>query len=216
MRLLSALLLACCATTAAAVERAIPYEKLHDMFARVAALQGGTYLKASARLSTSDGSLEPGAIRLVVKSRNGDIAVPIDANGVAQFPLSDALADENPDVIVNVAEGKLSFSVDMAVEAPPVERFRYGLMVEMLDDYEKIVDAQGFTTRMMAPDFDGLLLVYERGTAATAVIESASGPKTYTADADGHILIPDERAWRDENPWVQLSAKPQRITLMPD
>ena len=63
---------------------------------------------------------------------------------------------------------------------------------------------------------DGLLLGYKSGEPATAVIEGSSGPVTLTADADGNILIPDERKWRDENPWVQLSAKPQRISLRPE
>ena len=108
--------------------------------------------------------------------------------------------------------GKLQVRISMSVEAPPAQRFRYELMTAMHDEAKAILGKQGFMVRMMAPDFEGLLVRFAPVTADTATAEAAK-PETFTADAEGRIRIPERRAWRKENPFVQLSAMPERIEL---
>lgn len=216
MRRPVAIALLCLAGAASAAEREIEYEKLHEMFARVAALQGGKYFRADARLESKDEAVPTADITLVVRSKSGDIAVEIADDGSTRFPLSDELLAENPPVATNVAKGALSMKVSTRVEAPPVERFEYALLVEMTDEAEAVIAKQGMMARMFAPDFEGLEIGYAAGSKATATVESKDGAEAFTTDAQGRIAIPDRSDWRRENPFVQLSALPERISLKAD
>ncbi len=205
-----------CPLALAAADREIPCAKLHAMFSRVAQLQGGTYFEADARLASNDPAVPTANIRLVIRSRAGEIPVPVAADGTTRFPLSDALLEENPPVATNVAKGQLAFNVALRVEAPPAQRFRYGLMVAMRDEAAAMIAKQGMMARMLAPDFGGLQITFLEGTAATATVETAKGPVRFHSDAQGRIRIPDRRDWRRENPFIQLSAMPVQITLQTD
>ena len=86
-------------------------------------------------------------------------------------------------------------------------------MQQMQDEIDELMSQQGMMARMFAPDFDALVVEFAPGTAATAVVESSEGAETFATDAKGRIVLEDRRAWRREDPWVQLSAQPTRITL---
>lgn len=202
--------------TAASADRVIPYADLHSMFARLAALQGGTYFKADARLISADPAVPTQDLKLVIQSRSGEIRVPVAADGTTQFPVRADLLDENPPVLTNAAKGKLQLSVSLRVEAPPAQRFRYGLMIAMQDEAATMIAKQGLMARMLAPDFEGLLISFPAGTTATATLETAKGPVSFTADAENRIRIPDRREWQREDPFVQLSAMPVQIALDTD
>jgi hypothetical protein len=203
------------APLALAADREIPYAEMHKPLARLAGIPDGKYFRARMRFASNDPAVPTTDIKLVVRSRAGDIAVPIGADGSAAFPLRDDLLKENPPVVTNVAPGKMQVRVEMSVSAPPEQRFRYELMAAMQDEVKDIIARQGFMARMMTPDFEGLLITFPKGTAATATIEAAK-PEVLEADAEGRIRIPDRKAWRKENPFVQLSEVPQRIDLEAD
>ena len=216
LRLLTALLVAGLAIhsgPAAAAERTIPYADLHSMFARLEKLQGGKYFHADARLSSADPLVPTAKLRLVIQSRSGEIPVPIAPDGTTSFPVRADLLAENPPVLTNAAKGKLQLSVSLRVEAPPVDRFRYGLLVAMKDEADEMIARQGIMARMLAPDFGGLEIRFPAGEQASATLESAKGAKTFAADAEGIIRIPDRRDWRREDPWIQLSSLPEQIAL---
>jgi hypothetical protein len=213
MRQAIAWVLAMSFSAPALAERTIPYASLHAMFSRIAVLQGGTYFKADARLTSTDPAVPTEALQLVIQSRGGAIRVPVAADGTTQFPIRADLLAENPPVLTNAAEGKLSLSVSLRVEAPPTQRFRYGLMVAMHDEARAMIAKQGMMARMLAPDFEGLRITFPAGTAATATLETAQGPVRFETDAAHVIRIPDRRKWRREDPFVQLSAMPLEISL---
>lgn len=208
-----ALALALAADPSAAADRTIPYADLHGMFERVERLKGGKYVKAAARLSSADPSVPTTAIKLVIRSRQGDTHVAIAADGTAEFPLRQDLLAENPPVVTNVAEGKMQLTVALTVEAEPVERFRYGLLGEMLGEAKSIVARQGMLARMLLPDFEDLVVSFPAGAGASATIELAEGPLRLAADAEGNIVIRDRRDWRRQDPFIQLSQPPLRIAL---
>jgi hypothetical protein len=203
------------APLALAADRVVPYEDMHAVFARVAEVAGGKYFRIATVMQSKDPAVATADIKLLIKSKGGDIPVPVTAEGATAFPVRDDLLKENPDVLTNVGEGQLEVRIVMSVETPPEQRFRYELMVAMQDEVKGILARQGFMTRMMAPDFEGLRISFPPGTAATATVEAAK-PETFKADAEGTIRIPDRKAWRKENPFVQLSAMPQRIEMDTD
>lgn len=213
MRQAIAWVLAMSFSAPALAERTIPYASLHAMFSRIAELQGGTYFKADARLTSADPAVPTEDLQLVIQSKSGAIRVPIAADGTTQFPIRADLLAENPPVMTNAAEGKLSLSVSLRVDAPPTQRFRYGLMVAMHDEARAMIAKQGMMARMLAPDFEGLRITFPAGTAATATLETAEGPVRFETDAAHLIRIPDRRKWRREDPFVQLSAMPLEISL---
>jgi hypothetical protein len=207
-----AILLCALAPLVHAFEREIPYANLHKVFARVAGVPDGKYFKSQSRFESKDPAVATKDIRLVIRSKSGDIPVPIAADGAATFPVRDDLLAENPPVVTNVAKGQLQMRVDMSITAPPEQRFRYDLVVAMIGEVDGIIASQGMMARMFAPDFEGLQLTFAPGTAATATVEAAK-PESFQADAEGRIRIPDRKAWRKENPFVQLSALPTRMEL---
>lgn len=212
MRRIVAILLCALAPLAHAFEREIPYENLHKVFARMAGVPNGKYFKSQPRFESKDPAVATKDIRLVIRSKSGDIAVPVAPDGATTFPVRDDLLAENPPVVTNVAKGQLQMRVEMSVSAPPEQRFRYGLMVAMIEEVEGIIAAQGMMARMFAPEFEGLELRVAPGTPATATVEAAR-PESFAADAEGRIRIPDRKAWRKENPYVQVSAMPIRMEL---
>ena len=215
MRNLLFVILCTLALPGLAADREIPYADMHKVLNRLAGIPDGTYFRARTRFKSEDPAVATGAIKLVIRAKAGDIVVPVPDDGNAAFPLRDDLARENPPVVTNVAPGKLSVTVDLSVSAPPEQRFNYTLLVAMQDEVEGIIAKQGMMARMMAPDFEGLLISFAPGTAASATVE-ATKPETFKADAEGKVRIPDRRAWRKENPFVQLSAVPLRIELNTD
>jgi hypothetical protein len=198
---------------AGAAERAIAYADMHAVFERVERLKGGKYFKADARLSSEDPEVPLAAVTLVIRAQAGDIRVPIAPDGVTDFPVRDDLLAENPRVMTNVAAGKLSFSVSVNVSVPPVQRFKYALLTEMQDEADAMIAKQGLMARMMLPDFEGLAIGFGKGVAATATVEAADGPVVFATDAEGVARIPYKRAWRKQDPAVQLSRMPVGITL---
>jgi hypothetical protein len=167
-------------------------------------------------LSSADPGVPTESIRLVIQSRQGDIAVPIGADGATRFPVRDDLLRENPPVLTNVPEGKLQLNLAVTVEADPVERFRYRLLVEMLEEAKTILGRQGLLARMMLPDFEDLAISFPAGAKAAATVELPGGAVRLEADAAGSVRIPDRRDWRRQDPWIQLSELPQRIALRAD
>jgi hypothetical protein len=212
MRKLLIATLCALAPLALAADREIPYAEMHKPLARLAGIPDGKYFRARMQFASNDPAVATPDIKLVIRARAGDIAVPVAADGSATFPLRDDLLKENPPVVTNVAQGKMQVRVQFSVSAPPEQRFRYELMAAMQDEVDGIIARQGFMARMAAPDYEGLIVTFPKGTAATATVEAAR-PETFAADPEGRLFIPDRKAWRKENPFVQLSAVPERIDL---
>jgi hypothetical protein len=196
-----------------AAERSIPYADMHRVFERLARFAGGTYVKATGRLTSSEPSIAPREIRLVIRAKSGDLPVAVAEDGTVAFPVRDDLLAENPSVVTNVPEGKLQMSFRIAVEAAPSMRFPYRLADDMRAEAKAAIARQGMLARMMMPNFEELVLEFPPGAAARATVGLASGKVELAADAEGHITVPDRRDWRRENPEIELSVLPVRMAL---
>jgi hypothetical protein len=201
--------------TAAVATRTIPYADLHGVFERLERLQGGRYLKASAALTSADPGVPTAAIELLIQSREGELPVPVAEDGTVVFPVRADLLAENPPVRTNVPQGKLQINVRLRVEAEPVDSLRYGLREAMLSEARTMINRQGLLARMLAPDFEDLVVSFGAGEKAWLTIEAEDGPERLDADAEGDVVIPDRRDWRRENPLIRASRLPLRIALRP-
>ena len=166
-------------------------------------------------LSAGDSGIAPHEIQLVVRSRQGEIAVPVAADGKAEFPVRADLLAGNPPVFTNVPTGKLATTLQLSIEAAPVEQFPYLLGDKMRQEVAEVLARQPLLVRLMLPSFDVFVVQFPAGAKAWAAIELSSGTTRLEADPMGRLLIPDRRDFRRHNPVVRLSQLPLAITLQP-
>jgi len=192
--------------------RDVPYRSLHEAITAVKPLDDARFIvmKHTLKLSADHMSIED--LRMIVGASGGDLEVEIRPDGSMDFPVSDALLQENPPVRVNAPAGGLSLSLTIDISAPPARRFSYGLLTEMSDEYDRMVRRQGLMARMAAPKPSGLEIRFAPGEPATAAV-GGRHQAAFEADENGRLRIPSRRQWRSENPEVQLSRDPELITL---
>lgn len=209
---LGALALAAAAAHGSDAFRDIPYHKLHEVITAVKPLDDARFIvmKHTVRVSGEDMTIED--LRMIIGASSGDMEVEIRPDGGIDFPISDALLEEDPPVRVNAPAGGLSLSLTINISAPPARRFSYGLLTEMSDEYDQMIRRQGLMARMAAPKPSGLEIRFPPGEPATAVV-SGRQEATFEADDDGRLRIPSRKRWHSENPEVRLSRDPELITL---
>jgi hypothetical protein len=188
--------------------REISYEKMHASLSSVRPLEGARYIRLKSTVGTSAPDMSVADVRMVIGAAAGDIEVPIAADGTLVFPMSDALLEENPPVRVNVPEGQLAVNVTIAAEVPPAERFPYSLVSDIADEYGRFVKQQGLLARMMAPDMNGVAVVFAAGEPAFATITGPAG-ETLPADESGRLVLPLRPEW--DGAEVVLSRMPEAV-----
>jgi hypothetical protein len=192
--------------------RDIPYRNLHEAITAVKPLDDARFVVMKHTLQVSGDDMTIEDLRMIIGASAGDMDVEIRPDGSMDFPISDALLEENPPVRVNAPAGGLSLSLTINVSAPPARRFSYGLLTEMSDEYDQMIRRQGLMARMVAPQPSGLEIRFPPGDPATAVVGGRQ-EATFHAEEDGRLRIPSRRQWRSENPEVLLSRDPELITL---
>lgn len=192
--------------------RDIPYRSLHEAITAVKPLDDARFIvmKHTVQVSGDDMTIED--LRMIIGASAGDMEVEIRPDGSMDFPISDALLQENPPVRVNAPAGGLSLNLSIDISAPRARRFSYGLLTEMSDEYDQMIRRQGLMARMAAPKPSGLEIRFPPGGPATAVVGGRQ-EATFEADENGRLRIPSRRHWRSENPEIVLSRDPELITL---
>ncbi len=207
--------LALCAMTAAVAApewREIPYKDLHEAFSRDF-IGDAKYARVTRSLRVQDENFRQEDLRLIVAATAGPIEVAIDADGtVVNFPLSQALLQENPPVRTNAPPGKLAMTMAFNSTVPPAESMPYAVIVEMTDEYNDLVRRRGVMARLMMPKPKGLLVEFGSGVDAHARI----GEEVINTNAEGTLTIPLRRAWNRRPPLIQFSAMPTRLSLQLD
>ncbi|HRP35228.1 MAG TPA: hypothetical protein PLI48_05015 [Gammaproteobacteria bacterium] len=192
--------------------REIPYSRLHEAFTTIQPLDDARYIQLRHTVGRADADTADEPLRLVIASASGDIEVPVDTDGTVDFPLSQALLEEDPPVRTNAPEGGLSVGMTIDISAPPTERFPYALLADIEDEYSRMVRKQGLMARMLAPRPAGLEVRFAAGEPGTATVGGRNG-RVFQADDQGRLRIPSRREWRRENPEVVLSHMPELISL---
>lgn len=209
-RLLLCLLLSLCAGAAFAENR---YVDLHKVVEPVAKLAGLRYVSADLRVKSTNATVKPETIAFTIRASGGDITVPVDADGRLVLPITDALVAENPVVVSNQPEGSLEISVSFDVRADPQQTFDYALLDAMRREYDEVVGRQKLMWRLFAPDGDGLLIRFPKGSEATVTVALANGPVRYAADEKDEVRLPNKAEWRRQNPRIETSVKPEKVAL---
>ena len=198
---------------ASAASAAARYLDLHKYIEPVAKLDGLRYVFADLRMRSADPAVKPETIALTIRARDGDIAVPVGADGRFALPITTTLVQENPEVSTNQPQGSLQLDVSLDVRAEPRQSFDYALLGDMSTEYDRVVAGQKLTWRLFAPSAKGLVIRFARGTDAVATVRLADGVVKYAANEQGELRLPDKSEWRKRNPRIELSAVPEKIAL---
>lgn len=79
-------------------------------------------LVAIQRVESKLDGVKPNQIKIVIRSSNGDMDVPVKGDGEIAFPVTADLLDENPVVVTNQPRGSLTLSVTLALRLPAASR----------------------------------------------------------------------------------------------
>jgi hypothetical protein len=188
--------------------REIPYRELYDTYAAVPQVEGA-FIRAQKIFTVRGDAMPLDELRVLIMAEGGMIEVSIAPDGEHNFPLDQALYDENPPIRTNAPPRVLGSVIRYTAEAPPQKEFSYSLAVEMVGEYRAAIRSHGRLARLAMPRPKGLLVKFSDDKPAHVII----GTETLRADEDGTVLIPLRRHWERDPPAVELSRMPNRITL---
>ncbi|UXI67975.1 DUF2987 domain-containing protein [Tahibacter amnicola] len=190
-----------------------PYRSFYESLEPLQRIKDLRHVQADARLSGKEAGVAPEWIRMVIKSRSGDIPITVGADGRFTFPLDQRLFEEDPPVESTPSSDLLKLTVTFSARIEPAKSYHYAQFVAVADDYKEGLSRQDFLWRMRAPSFKGMVLRFPKGAEAVATVHLADGALRIASDEKDELRIPDKRAWRKENPRVELSVVPESVKL---
>jgi hypothetical protein len=120
-----------------------PYSTLYRALAPAREVGEHPRLRAVQRIESKLPGVRPQQIEVRIHARSGDIAVPIAADGAAQFPLRDDLLAEDPPVSSNQPKGSITLSVTLALRVPDSTRLSAADLRAALADVDAWLVEQG-------------------------------------------------------------------------
>ncbi len=209
------LLLAGVAFAAGAPENAaLPYATLHRLLTvdlKSAAVLTNQEVRLTIR--SRNPAVASAEIRLRIESTNGPISVPVATDGTFDLPLSKALLEENPRVVVNQPKGSMQLGGTITLRGASAwaagNRQRYNSLF-FLQDFKKRLAQADFGELKMGDAMDRATVVVRlvpRSDAHNAgvVIASTNGNLALPREADGGFRLRYDPALALENPWVAMS-----------
>lgn len=177
------LLLASSAVVAQSEAVGTPYLVLYQALAPAVAAREFDRLHAIEAIESKLPNVAPGSIRITLKTRAGDVNVPVAADGRVSFPLTDALLAENPLVLTNQPKGSLTLSVTLALRLPRGSRVAVDELGLALDQVDHLLRAQeGAARRVRGVEF-------RFGAADASLTLRGRSERLLMADADGRIVV---------------------------
>ena len=198
---------------AALPAQARPLKSICDATEPFRKLSGLKYVKPVVRVKPESNDVKAADVAFTIASKSGPISFKPNADGTIEFPLTEALCAENPEMTSNQPEGTVAFSVSINPQIPPAKSLDYRQLEELRHEWDVAVSRQNLVWRVLAPSAKGFEVDFEAGRAASAEIRLPQGARKLVADAKGRIVIPFEPAWVSANPAIVLSEMPRRIGL---
>jgi hypothetical protein len=202
------------AGSAKCADLSIPYAKLYPMFQRGSQIKS-PHVRPIFVVQSTDKAVKPGSITLIIQAKSGAIPLKIDPDGeIHGFPVSAELLKENPPVLTNQAKGSLRIGGGMGITLPDSLTFTFAQLNSLLTEATAEMKKQaGMLLSFMVPSAKGLMFEFSSPRKQTLTIAYKAGPKVLTADSDGGITLPMDKASLAENPSVTLSEKPLKISI---
>src|SRR3569623_209202 len=184
-----------------------PYATLFTVLAPAQQIDSFDRLRAAQRIESKTAGVSPNQIRIVVKARRGDLAVPVAADGRIHFPLDEALKAENPDVQTNQPKGSLSLTVTMELKLPEGLHIAWADLHAALDQAHQVLAAQARSDGLSVPGIVGAEFRFGRGPDARVTVTGKS-ECLLAADAEGRVIVMVDEAAAKEQPSLEFTHKP--------
>lgn len=152
------------------------------------------------------------ALVLTIDSRQHPRTIVPDATGAIEFPYDEALLQENPNVLVNLPEGKkASFELDLRPRAPTALDLSYNDLMGGVAQANALIRAEAGMLSLFAPTLHGVVLQFERADGQAVTIGTGATQRRIGVDAQARITVPYDAALATANPPMTLSALPQGV-----
>jgi hypothetical protein len=190
-----------------------PFKELCDQFEPFRKVSDLKYVKPTVRVKPNSESVRPQDVVFTLGAKSGPIRIVPDADGRVEFPFSDALCKENPELEVNQPKGTISVTVTIDPSIPPVRTLDYRMLEALRLEWGTAVSRQGLVMRTLAPSPKAFQVAFDPARGGSAEVRLPQGTRTLKSDAKGELRIPFEPAWVGLNPAIVLSEMPRRIGL---
>ena len=195
------------AAGAADVVSTTPYVTLYQVLSPVKMIGKYDRLVAIERIESKVPDVKPQDIRVVIHAKAGAIPVPVAADGVVNFPATDALREENPPVETNQPKGSLAFIVNVALRGAERLRVPWSEIEAGLDQVKAFyAESRGAA----APAISGIELHFSTGSPAMLTIEGKT-ERLLMADPNGRLVVTRDMAPAGEKPVLAFSRAPEFV-----
>jgi hypothetical protein len=185
----------------------IPYEALYRALSPSLEAQSGSGVTALKVIESKLG-VAPEKIHISVHARAGTIELVPRADGTVDFPLTDALRDENPEVTTNQPKGSLTLSVTLALTPPDGAHMSAVAMLSALAKIEAVMRS----TSSSAPRIRGVEVRFAPTEAGTVTVRGGSN-RFLMADEQGSVVLMRDSDLTGEDIEIEFSTRP--LLLMP-
>lgn len=184
----------------------IPYQALYGALApalEAQAVEGVVALK----IIESKIGVAPEKIRIRIAARSGPVELVPKPDGTIDFPLTDALRDENPTVTTNQPKGSLTLSVTLAIAPPPGATLPAPKVIQALDRIEQVLNpgATGGHIR-------GVEVRFAPGASGTVTVRGGSN-RFLMADETGRVVLMRDSDLVGADTEIEFSQRP--LLLLP-
>jgi len=163
------------------------YRSVYGVFHARSLVDKYPRLIAISKIESKDPSVSPDRIQIEIRSRQGTIRVPIDAQGRVDFPMSDALVEENPVVASDQPAGSLRVSLAIEVRVPSSAEIAYAVLLQAIEDVESATSA--LSDGETRPVIDGLEFRFQPDSAAHVTVSWEGGEDFLVADSQGRVFL---------------------------
>lgn len=208
LRCLFATALVLAASVSAAQETSTtPYIVLYQVLESAQAIAKYDRLRAVEHIESKRPGVLPSDIKLTIRSRSGDLLVPVAADGRLEFPVDAALKAENPDVLANQPKGSLTLTLTFELRFTDPQRVGWGELSSALEQARSAVTegATGPETQVAGVEYRFL-----PGEDARVTM-TGTGERLLMAGDDGRIIVMIDEMVKKERPTLVANRAPRAI-----
>jgi hypothetical protein len=198
----------------------LPYDQLYPLLLTRDRVSDLGRLSAMVLLRSSENAMQNGhpasamTNEVVLTLDDGDEQheYRLGEYGQLDLPAREDWLERGLWVVSNQPPDSLQLSISLMVERLPADQVEYRWLVETADQIEDALDSLAGGEAPATRQVQGLTFLYGPGQKGAVRVLSERFGGEYFSDPSGRIRFPFQEELRDENPMVQFSPRPARMT----